>query len=124
LSPTLKTLGEIGFLDAAKENKLKIVVLHVLGSSLASLDEIKPITESLAGSRYVAVTNRINETTFVVPGAIDIPKLDELATESVDKAGVPFTDYIGSTASMVLRGKVRHWLALVFTQFGEARVLV
>jgi hypothetical protein len=120
LSPTLKTLAEIGFLDAAK---CKIVVVHVLGNSQASADEVKSITGKIAAARYVAVGNRINDTKFEFPaGAIDVPMMDVRACENVDAARVPFFEYINGTASAVLRGKVRHWLGQVFNQFDTAQL--
>src|SRR5437763_16829131 len=41
LSSTLRTLRDISFLDTAKETQLTFIVFHVLGSSIASLDEIE-----------------------------------------------------------------------------------
>src|SRR5262245_838341 len=40
LSPTLAALRDIGFLDAAKDGQLTLAVFHILGPSIASLDEI------------------------------------------------------------------------------------
>jgi hypothetical protein len=120
LSPTLKTLSEIGFIDSSK---CTIVVLHVLGNSQASIGEVKAITGSIASSRYVAVGNHINDSRFDFPAdALDIPMLNARACENVDAAGVSFFDYINSDASAVLRGKVKHWLGLVFAQFDAAQV--
>jgi hypothetical protein len=121
LSPTLQMLRDIGFLDS---KNVKVIVLHVLGASLASQDEIKPITAAIAGSTYISVVNRINDTTFTVAGAIDIPKLDERATEAVDSAGCSFADYTTSEASFVLRGYVKHWLERVYKQFDAANLNV
>jgi hypothetical protein len=50
LTDTIKLLSEIGFLDSSK---CSIVVLHVLGNSQASIDEVKAVTDSIAGARYV-----------------------------------------------------------------------
>jgi len=120
LSPTLKTLAEIGFIDPAK---CRIVVLHILGNSQASVDEVQAITAAIASARYVAVANHINATKFDFPHhAINIPALDVRACESVDAAGLSFAAYMNGAASPVLRGKVRHWLGLVFAQFGSARL--
>jgi hypothetical protein len=41
LSPTLRSLRDIGFLDAVKKGQLTFVVFHILGSSIASLNEIE-----------------------------------------------------------------------------------
>jgi hypothetical protein len=40
LSPSLVSLRDIGFLDAAKAGEITFAVFHILGSSIASLDEI------------------------------------------------------------------------------------
>jgi hypothetical protein len=120
LSPTLKLLNEIGFLDPAK---CRIVVLHVLGNSQASIGEVKSITESIASSRYVAIANHITETKFAFPpGALDIPMLNARACESVDAASTSFSAYINSDVSSVLRGYVKYWLGLVFQQFDAAKL--
>jgi hypothetical protein len=120
LSPTLKLLNEIGFLDPAK---CRIVVLHILGNSQASIGEVKSITESIASSRYVAIANHITETKFAFPaGALDIPMLNARAIESVDAANMSFISYTNSGASSVLRGYVKFWLGLVFQQFDAAKL--
>src|SRR5215475_828295 len=40
LSPALASLRDIGFLDAAKGGQITFAVFHILGPSIASLDEI------------------------------------------------------------------------------------
>ncbi|HKC31872.1 MAG TPA: hypothetical protein VKC16_00300, partial [Xanthobacteraceae bacterium] len=40
LSPTLTALRDIGFIDAAKKGQITFSVFHILGPSIASLDEI------------------------------------------------------------------------------------
>ncbi len=40
LSPTLNALRNIGFIEAAKNGHITFVVFHILGPSIASLDEI------------------------------------------------------------------------------------
>jgi hypothetical protein len=133
LSPTLKTLAEIGFLDASK---LKIVVLHVIGATKASFAEIKATRDAVGGSKHFLVTNHTNESDFfswdgdtakqalaIGDGLIDIPKLNELAMEHVETLGVPFQTFIdGENNSPVLRGYVRHWLSRVFQQFDAAKL--
>src|SRR5450631_1734764 len=60
LSPTLKMLAETGFLAGVKEGRLKISVLHVLGNTQASFDEIKAMAALVEGSKHFLVTNHIN----------------------------------------------------------------
>lgn len=123
LSPTLKTLAEIGFIDPSK---CKLTVMHVLGNTQNSLDEVKSITNSISSSRYVGVGNRINDTKFnFPPGSLDIPMLNSRACEAIDSANMSFHNFIASeTASSVLRGYVRHWLAQVFSEFDKAKMNV
>jgi hypothetical protein len=132
LSPTLKTLAEIGFLDGAKEGRLRITVLHILGSTYASFDEIQATAALVPGCKHFLVTNHINDTTYLGlsadmkkagDGIIDIPKLNELAAEYVDTAGVSFDRFISDDSqSAVMRGYVKSWLGRVFAQFDVAKL--
>src|ERR1019366_5963466 len=116
LSPTLKTLAEIGFLDGVKEGRLKITVLHVLGSTQASFDEIKAIAELVEGSKHYLVVNHVNDASYlglsdamkkIGEGVIDIGKLNELAAEHVDDVGIGFETFASDEKqSAVLRGYV------------------
>jgi hypothetical protein len=120
LSPTLKLLNEIGYLDPAK---CKITVLHILGNSQTSIGEVKAITDAIATSRYIAVANRINDTKYEFPaGSLDIPKLDERACESVDALSSTFGAYINNGPSGVLSGYVKHWRGRIFEQFDAAKL--
>lgn len=135
LSETLKTLSDIGFLAAVKENKVRVTVLHVLGATKASFEEIKLAAGMLTGANHLLVTNHINDTAYfgwdsdeakqtlaAATAVIDVPKLDELAMEHVGQASVGFGAYANNVAdnSFVLRGKVTHWLGKVFAAFSKA----
>jgi hypothetical protein len=132
LTPVLKTLSEIGFLDNVKGGKIRISVLHVLGSTQASFDEIKAMAELVEGAKHYLVTNHINDTNFINlsegmkkigDGLVDIAKLDEMAAEAVDTAGVSFTDFGANEGnSPVLAGKVRNWLGRVFKQYDSLKL--
>lgn len=125
LTPTLKMLSEIGFLDMAKDGKLRVVLLHVVGPATQSLEEVAPVIAALAGSRHIPIANHINDTEFTAPaGAIKIGKLDEQANEAVDKTALPYADFVKSGASFVLSGKVRKWMGDVFAQFDAAKLNV
>lgn len=118
LSKTLTLLSEIGFIDLAKQGKLRVIVLHVFGPSEQSLSELGPVLTALQGSRHVAIANHINDTKYTAPaGAVDFPKLDELAAKAVDASSLLFSEYVNVNAGKVLGGKVRHWLGRVFAQF-------
>lgn len=125
LTPTLKTLSEIGFLDMAKAGKLRVVVLHVVGPAEQSLGEVAPVIAALAGSRHIPVANHINDTDFAAPaGAIKIGKLDEAVNKAVDEVAMTFADFIKSGASFVRSGYVRKWMGDAFAQFDAAKLNV
>ena len=140
LSPTLRALRNIGFIDAAKKGHITFVVFHILGPSIASLDEIVETAAYLGDAKYFMVKNFINNTHFFewddathasyfkrLPDAIEmtIPKLPEMASEQVDLASVPFATFIANkkksgdpaSYSFVLRGYVRHWLDCVWAEY-------
>jgi hypothetical protein len=132
LSPTLKTLAEIGFLSAVKEGRLKISVVHVIGSSEASFQEIKATAALVEGAKHYLAINHATDASFmglsdelkkVGDGVIEITKLNELAAEHVDQAGVGFETFVGDEKnSAVLRGYVRAWLGRSFQQFDNAKL--
>jgi hypothetical protein len=59
MSGTLRALRDISFIDAAK-----IAVFHILGPTIASLDEIANTAAYLGDARYFLVKNFINDTHF------------------------------------------------------------
>lgn len=123
LTPTIKLLSEVGFLEAAKANKLRMIVLHVIGPDAQSLDEVTPMIAALNGARHIVVANHINDTEFKAPdGAIDIAKLDGLACKEIDTLGISFTDYVNTQKSFMSRGKTRNWVAAAFAEFDRAKL--
>src|SRR6202162_1863660 len=64
LSPTLNALRDIGFLDAARKGQITFSVFHILGPSVASLDEIADTAEHMVDAKYFLVKNFINNTHF------------------------------------------------------------
>jgi hypothetical protein len=140
LSPTLRALRDIGFIDAAKKGDITFIVFHILGPSIASLDEIADTAAYLGDAKYFMVKNFINNTHFFewdeathasyfkrLPDAVEItvPKLVEMAAEQVELASVPFATFTANkkqsgdpaSYSFVLRGYVRHWLDTVWAQY-------
>jgi hypothetical protein len=146
LSPTLRALRNIGFIEAAKKGQITFVVFHILGPSIASLDEISETAAYLGDAKYFMVKNFINNTHFFewdeathasyfksVPDAVEItvPKLAEMATEQVELASVPFSTFSANKKqggdlaaySFVLRGYVRHWLSNVWAEYDRTGLL-
>jgi hypothetical protein len=140
MSPALASLRDIGFLDAAKSGLITFAVFHMLGPSIASLDEIAETANFMQGAKYFLVKNFINDTNFFewdkttynfyfrkLQDAIElsIPKLNEMASEQVEVASVPFRKFAANKGpddkpadySFVLRGYVRHWLMNVWREF-------
>ena len=145
LSPTLRSLRDIGFLDSVKKGQITFVVLHILGSSIASLNEIEDTASFIGDANYFLVKNFINNTSFFewdqatynsyfrrIKDATEltIPKLNEMAFEQVELASVPFLTFVankgpkGETAnySFVLRGYVRHWLGNVWGEYDRIKL--
>jgi CobQ/CobB/MinD/ParA nucleotide binding domain len=146
LSPTLQALRNIGFIEAAKRGEITLVVFHILGPSIASLDEIAVTADYLRDAKYFMVKNFINNTHFFewdyathasyfkkISDAvvIEIPKLVEMATEQVELASVPFATFIANkkrggepaSYSFVLRGYVRHWLDKAWAEYDRTGLL-
>jgi len=146
LSPTLASLRDIGFLEAVKKGQITFIVFHILGSSIASLNEIEETAPFTTDARYFLVKNFINNTSFFEwdqathasyfkrlkdAQVITIPKLNEMAYEQVELASVPFLTFVanknpkGEAAnySFVLRGYVRHWLGNVWAEYDRVKLL-
>jgi hypothetical protein len=140
MSPTLRALRDIGFIEAAKKGQITFALFHILGPSIASLDEIGETAAYLGDARYFMVKNFVNNHHFfewdeathasyfkTVKDAVEItiPKLNEMATEQVELASVPYITFIANkkqggepaSYSFVLRGYVRHWLGNVWAEY-------
>jgi hypothetical protein len=145
LTPTLRSLSDIGFIEAARKGQITLALFHILGPTIASLDEIEETVRILGDARYFLVKNFINNTHFFqwdestsasyfgkAKDAVEltIPKLNEMACEQVDLASVSYLSFIankkanGETAaySFVLRGYVRHWLGSVWAQYDRIKL--
>ena len=122
LSPTLGSLRDIGFLDAAKKGQLTFAVFHILGPSIASLDEIAETAAFMGDAKYFLVKNFINNTHFFewdqatynsyfnrIKDAIEItiPKLNEMASEQVELASVPFVTFVANKGPTASRRTIR-----------------
>jgi hypothetical protein len=146
LSYSLDLFERIGVLEAARNGAFTLGLFHVVGPSIASLDEIGELSKYLQGVEYVLTRNSINETNFfewdettyrkyfsqiAKTQEISIPKLNEMAYEQVDVAGVTFKDFIENHASdgnqgrfsFVLRGYVRKWCSEIDAEFAHVKIL-
>ena len=139
LSPTLQALSDIGFLEMAKTGQITLAMLLILGPSIASLDEIAETARFVGDANYFLIKNHVNATSFFewnpetyksyfkkIKDAqeVTIPKLNEMACEQVEVAGVPYTSFVDSkNYSFVLRGSVRHWLGQVWREFDRIKLI-
>ena len=146
MSYALDVFDRIGVLEAARAGAFNLGLFHVIGPSIASLDEIAEIARYVQGVSYVVARNFINETNFfewdeatqqkyfaAIPKAqeIAVPKLNEMAYEQVDLAGVTFKNFIDNRAadgshgkfSFVLRGYVRKWCSEIDEQFAHVKLV-
>lgn len=131
LSPTLHLFQRIGFKHGGDAH---LVVMHVLGNSIASLGEIKNTAQLLSpGGDHVLVKNHLNDGKFfewddatqarylgpVKPAAlIEIGNLDAVSAERVDQASQTFARFADDAAnSRVMRGLVRAWLGDIANEF-------
>jgi hypothetical protein len=146
LGGVLKALRDVGFLDAVKAGEYSFTLLHVLGPSIASLDEISEVAPYVQDANYFLVKNHINDTNFfewdpvthrhyfekVRPsGELTIPKLNEMSYEQVEISGVPFSTFVANKTasgdpanqSFVLRGYVRTWQAKIADELNRVKLL-
>jgi hypothetical protein len=121
-------------------------VFHILGPSIASLEEIAETASTIGNASYFLVKNFINNTSFFdwdpatynsyfkrIKGAdeIIIPHLSEMACEQVELASIPFVTFVANknakdeaaNYSFVLRGYVRHWLGNVWGEYDRVSLI-
>jgi hypothetical protein len=146
LARTLRALRDVGFFDAVREGHFTFILFHVLGPSIASLDEISETAPFVANAHYFLVKNHVNDSTFFewdpatyqnyfskTRGAAEltIPKLSEMAYEQVEIAGSPFSQFVANKTSdgrqaahsFVLRGYVRTWQGKIAEEFEKIGLL-
>ena len=147
LSSTLKALNDIGFVESAKKGQIAFAVFHILGPSIASLEEIADTAATIGDASYFLVKNFINDDTSFfewdpatynsyfkkIKGAeeITVPHLSEMACEQVEVASAPFVTFVANknakgepaNYSFVLRGYVRHWLGQVWSEYDRVKLI-
>ena len=140
LRRTLQAFKDNGFFKAVADGDYGFHLFHILGPSVSSLEEIVEIQPYCEDGAYYVVKNFVNEASFFewdravydnyfkkAKGALElnIPKLNEMACEQVELAGVPFSTFIknkdarghNANYSLVLRGYVRTWCNLVGDEY-------
>jgi hypothetical protein len=136
LGDTLRACDAGRLLDDVRSGSLRMALLHVLGPSVSSLDEIKDAIAMLGSSaKHFIVKNHINETKFfewdassghaaslraLADVTIEIPHLDTVPNEAVQAAQCPFIDFIGNgKSSRMQRGHVSQWLEKTWRGFDK-----
>ena len=134
LSPTVRALDQAGLLKEVRAGELTLVLLHVLGESVASLSEIAATAQAIGdGARHYLVKNHINKGGFaewesdprfaahfaqMASRTISIPYLDVDVYRQVEKEGISFSAFDADrNRSRIQRGYVRDWLANTFGEF-------
>ena len=143
LSRTLELLRDVGAFEAASNGSLNLTVLHLLGSSIASVSELEETAKYQDMCKYFIVKNFINNSRFFAnkksylqdllkhsdeSKEIIVPRLNALAYENVELAGLPFSSFVideedsknPQRRSFVLRGYVKTWLERVWDNFERA----
>jgi hypothetical protein len=141
---TLRFMDDVGLLDAAARGEARVLVLHLIGASVASLAELDAVAPYKDKCDYRVVKNFVNASSFFDDHAdfsgrylhrsdamreIVVPRLDPLAYEAVELTSLPFSSFVfdeparGPEArprSFVLRGYVRTWLERCWMNFEAA----
>lgn len=138
LGETLRVCDSARLLDDVRSGDLRMALLHVLGPSVSSLDEIGDAVAMLgASAKHFIVKNHINETKFfewdanssyarslraLADVTIEIPHLETLPNEAVQAAGISFVGFIGGNAGRVQRGLVATWLKKTWEGFDKVGI--
>lgn len=125
LSPIIRAFERIRLLEDVRNGVLRLLVLHVVGPTVASHGEVAGVAAGLQGAKIVTVCNHANPDARFgdIGGSIDVPYLKEEAAEAVDLLGVPFATFATDPRrSRVLRGYVSAWEADVFAELDRAGV--
>lgn len=127
LSPTLAALDKVSLLRDVRDGKLALALLHVVGPTVSSLEEVSASAAVLGtGARHFLVKNYVNESGFfewdadsrfadvfrkMEHATVTVPHLPARAAEEVQKRGGSFQEFSESRGtSRWLRGEVRSWL--------------
>jgi hypothetical protein len=134
LSPTLSALSDVGLLDDVRAGNATLALMHVIGSSLASLREISAVADAIGGGVKHILVKNLRDGGFVewekderfaellkaaTSHTITIPRLlDRVATE-LETTGISFDTFANDREKhgTMLTGYVRNWEKKVWEQF-------
>jgi hypothetical protein len=133
-SQTLRALNEAKLLDDVRGGALNLALLHVLGPTDRSFEEIAETATIIGGgTKHLLVRNYINEGDFsawekdarfasqLLDGiTVTIPHLAADACDVLQRLGATFDGFSRDPAqSRMLRGYVRSWLDTVWRDFDK-----
>ncbi len=134
LTPTIAKLRQVGLLEDVSEGKLALAVLHVLGQSVSSMEEMLATARSLGpGCHYYPVKNLQTEYGFqewetdpkyaavlkeLEPVTIHVPHLVDRAAVEVQRAEVSFDTFaLDGHRSRMMTGYVRDFMRSACAEF-------
>lgn len=141
LSPTIEALDDAKMLDGVRKGQMKLILLHVLGPTMKSLQEISDTAKRIGGgTKHLVVKNHINKTKFfewdtesaraewqkLEQVTINVEQLPEIACEKMQEIGGSFKDFAEGLVlgqSLVLQGRVMTWLERTWAEFDRVRLL-
>jgi hypothetical protein len=139
LSPTIKALDDAKLLDEVGTGSMKLVLIHVLGDTVASIAEITHAANAIGqGAKHFLVKNKTNpDQSFdwdspsakaaladMADVTINIDALPAVAANETDARGGSFVDFCTDPAqSKTLRGLVGRWVDKVEAEFDRVKLL-
>jgi hypothetical protein len=133
LSFTMNAFDEAHLLDDVRDGTLRVALLHVLGPTVTSLDEIEDALRVLGiSARHIIVKNHINETTFfewdedsryattlraLESSTVNIPNLKSVCAEMIQASPQSFQAFAEQKKNRLLSGYVRTWLDRCWAEF-------
>ena len=136
MSPILSALDQVNLLDDVRKGAMKLVLLHVLGPTPTSLNEIGEAARMIGGgAAHFIVKNNIDKDSFAewdkaptyaallrdaAPRTIDVPQLVKPARDAIQLNGLSFAGFARDPQqSRMLRGYVLAWLGAVWRDFDK-----
>jgi hypothetical protein len=137
LTPTIQALDDAKLLEDVRAGSVKLVLMHVLGPTMASISEVASVARTIGGAKHLLVKNHVNQTRFFewdnggasaifekyADVTINVSQLPERACEELQQKGGTFVDYTVSGPSRTLRGHVSTWLSNVWAEFERVGAL-
>lgn len=139
LATILRELRDLGMMDMVAAKTIRLLVIHVIGPTISSLNEITETAEQMSeGGDRILVKNFISDSQFFnfqskeianyfaafdAGSIINVPHLRGRAQEDVDMSGKTFRSYTADpNGSTVLKGLVTKWLRDTHAEFDRVKL--